>query len=121
MPISTPKNILIKYAFSYQWNWTVPDCDATNDGEASIILPAYVYLDTDGDGVEETKKQVSYYMVYLVGLGKPKDDSLIIIYPQAAYNESWTVFQLNEENWRFRENGKDNRNGIMEPICSSLP
>jgi hypothetical protein len=76
----------------------VLDCDATDDGEASIILPAYFYNDTDGDGVEDQKLQVSYYMVYLVGLGKPKDDSLVIIYPEAAYNESsCTAFQLNED------------------------
>ncbi|MEM2984857.1 MAG: hypothetical protein QXL24_06510, partial [Candidatus Jordarchaeaceae archaeon] len=92
-----PVSILIQYAFSYDLNWTVLDCDATEDGTASIILPAYVYLDNDGDGVEETKTRVRYYMVYLVGLGKPKDDSMIIIEPKPAYNESWTAFQLNED------------------------
>jgi hypothetical protein len=86
----------IQYAFSYTENWTVLDCDATGDGTVSIILPAYMYVDTNSDGVEE-KKRVSYYMVYLAGLGKPMDDSVVIIEPEAAYNASWTAFQLNQD------------------------
>ncbi len=85
VPISYPENITIEYAFSYQLNWTVLDCDATEDGYVSIILPEYMYLDLDGDGVEETKRQVSYYMVYLVGLGKPSDSN--------SYNISRTGIQ----------------------------
>ena len=92
-----PQSISIQYAFSYDLNWTVLDCDATSDGTASIILPAYMYLDTNGDGIEDTKTRVSYYMAYLVGLGKPADDSSVIINPTATYNDSWTAFQLNQD------------------------
>ncbi len=96
VPLSaTLGNFTINYAFSYDLNWTVLDCDATVDGTASIILPAYMYLDTNNDAVEE-KVRVKYYMVYLAGLGKPSETSSTIIYPQAAYNASWTAFQLNQ-------------------------
>jgi hypothetical protein len=95
VPLS-PENFSIQYAFSYDLNWTVLDCDATSDGTVSIILPAYMYLDTNGDGIEDTKMRVSYYMCYLVGLGKPADDSFVMISPTAVYNESWTAFQLNQ-------------------------
>jgi hypothetical protein len=74
----------------------VLDCDATVDGTASIILPAYMYVDRDSDGVEE-KLRVKYYMLYIAGLGKPSDDSIMIIEPQVAYNASWTAYQLNED------------------------
>ncbi len=97
VPLSPSTNFTIQYAFSYELNWTVLDCDATFDGTASIILPAYMYLDTNNDGIEDTKRQVSYYMCYLAGLGKPSDESLILITPTAAYNESWTGFQLNQD------------------------
>jgi len=96
VPLSASEGFTIQYAFSYTLNWTVLDCDATGDGTASIILPAYMYLDTNGDGVDE-KKQVSYYMVYLVGLGKPVDGSVVMIDPEAAYNASWEAFQLNQD------------------------
>ena len=99
---------MLEYAFSQELNWTVLDCDATGDGYASIILPAKMYFDTDGDGIEDQEKQVSYYMVYLVGLGKPVDDSVVVIEPEAAYNESWTVFQLNQD--KLEVTGKRKRN-----------
>jgi hypothetical protein len=106
-PDEGPVEFDLEYAFSYDSNWTVLDCDATGDGYASIILPAYMYLDTDGDG-EEEKKQVSYYMVYLVGLGKPADDSVVVIEPEATYNESWTAFQLNQD--KLEVTGKRKKN-----------
>ncbi len=93
---ATAGNFSIQYAFSYTMNWTVLDCDATIDGTASIILPAYMYVDTNNDAIEE-KLRVRYYMVYLAGLGKPSETSSMIIYPEAAYNESWTAFQLNQD------------------------
>jgi hypothetical protein len=91
-----PISFSIEYAFSLTKNWTVLDCDATVDGTASIILPAYMYVDTDSDGIEE-KLRVKYYMLYIAGLGKPSDDSMMIIEPQVAYNASWTAYQLNED------------------------
>ena len=96
VPLSPGEGFSIRYAFSYDLNWTVLDCDATVDGTVSIILSAYMYLDTNSDGVEDTKMRVSYYMCYLAGLGKPADDSYVMISPTAAYNESWTAFQLNQ-------------------------
>ncbi len=97
VPLSPDADFSIEYAFSYTLNWTVYDCDATGDGTASIVLPAYMYLDTDNDGVEDTRRQVAYYMCYLVGLGKPADDSQVLIAPGVAYNASWTGYQLNQE------------------------
>jgi len=92
-----PISLNIQYAFSYTLNWTVLDCDATGDGTVSIIRPAYMYLDTNSDSVEDTKMGVSYYMVYLAALGKSVDD-LVIIEPPVAYNaSSWTAFQLNHD------------------------
>jgi hypothetical protein len=110
VPLGTAENPIsfeLEYAFSYTENWTVLDCDATGDGTASIILPAYMYIDTNNDGVEE-KLSVSYYMVYLAGLGKPKDDSVVIIEPEAAYNASWTAFQLNQD--KLEVTGKRKKN-----------
>ncbi len=96
VPLSpSAENFSIQYAFSYDQNWTVLDCDATFDGTASIILPAYMYVDTNNDAIEE-KMRVRYYMVYLAGLAKPLDDSMMLIYPTAANNGSWTAFQLNQ-------------------------
>jgi hypothetical protein len=106
VPLSAEEGFSIKYAFSYTLNWTVFDCDATGDGTVSIILPAYMYLDTNGDGVEDSKTRVSYYMVYLAGLGKPADDSLVIVEPTAAYNASWTAFQLNQDHLEVKGHRK---------------
>lgn len=97
VPINPETDFNIEYAFSYTENWTVVDCDATIDGTAKIILPAYMYLDTDNDGIEETKQQVAYYMCYIAGLGKPSETSEVLIAPSASYNESWTAFQLNQD------------------------
>ena len=98
VPLSTTDPVTIKYAFSEDLNWTVVDCDATGEGhDASIILPAYVYLDTNGDGIEDTRKRVSYYLVYVVGLRKPKDPTQIIVYPKAEHNGSWTAYRFYED------------------------
>lgn len=111
-----PFNITIQYAFSYDQNWTVLDCDATGEGHnASIVLPAYMYIDTNADGVEE-KKRVSYYMVYVVGLGKPKDDSLMILYPEIAHNESWTAYSLYESKLEVPGHRKGGKGKTGEPV-----
>lgn len=110
-----PINITIEYSFSFNLNWTVVDCDATGDGYASIILPAYMYIDTNGDGVEDTKKRVSYYLVYVVGLGKPIDDSQVLIYPEAAHNGSWTAYQFYDEELVVTGHSKGGKGKTGEP------
>jgi hypothetical protein len=112
-----PINISIQYAFSYDLNWTVLDCDATGEGyNASIILPAYMYLDTNYDGVEDTKKQVSYYMVYIVGLGKPSEDSMAIIYPDVAHNGSWTAWNFYNDKLEVQGHRKGGKGKTGEPV-----
>ena len=93
-----PYNITIQYAFSQDLNWTVLDCDATGEGHnASIILPAYMYLDTNGDGIEDVSRRVKYYFLYVVGLGKPKEMTQVIVYPEAQGNASWTAYHFYED------------------------
>jgi len=124
VPLSTvdpetglPYNITIRYGFSQTMNWTVLDCDATDEGHnASIILPAYVYLDTNGDGIEDTAKRVSYYLVYVVGLGKPSDTALTIIYPQVAYNESWTAYQFSQDQLTVPSHMKGGKGRTGQPV-----
>ncbi len=89
---STEQSITIEFAVSDELNWTMVDCDATGDGYASLILPRYMYIDTDGDGIEDTPKKVDLYKVFVVGLGKPGDNE-IILYPTATFtNETGTDY-----------------------------
>jgi len=109
-------NITIEYAFSYDLNWTVVDCDATIDNYASIILPAYMYFDTDGDGIEDIKKSVSYYKVYVVGLGKPSDTSEVLIYPEVAHNGSWIAYEFYEDKLEVSGHRKGGKGKTGQPV-----
>jgi len=124
VPLSTvdpetglPYNITIYFGFSLIMNWTVLDCDATGEGhDASIVLPAYIYVDTDGDGTEETAQRVSYYLVYVVGLGKPSDTALTIIYPQVAHNGSWTAYEFTEDKLTVPSRMKGGKGGTGQLV-----
>lgn len=85
----------ISYRFDLTLNWTIEDCDATTDGTVKIVLPAYFYNDTDEDGIDEDKLRVAYYMVYVVGLGKPVE-GMILIDPEAMFNGSVTFYGFND-------------------------
>ena len=86
----------ISYRFDFTLNWTVEDCDATEDGTVKIVLPAYFYNDTDGDGIDEDKLRVAYYMCYVVGLGKPTEGTILIV-PEAVFNDTLTLFTFNQD------------------------
>jgi len=117
IPLNTVDNITIRFGFSQTMNWTVLDCDATGPGgDASIILPAYMYIDTNSDGIEDTPKRVAYYMVYVVGLGKPSDTALWIIYPQVAYNASWTAYQFSQDQLTVPAHMKGGKGKTGQPI-----
>lgn len=87
VPLYNTEPITIEYAMSSTLNWTVTDCDATGDGYASIILPRYMWIDTNGDGIVDTQKRVQSYKVYVVGLGKPGDND-IVLSPRAEFTDS---------------------------------
>jgi len=117
VPLNTVGNITIRFGFSQTMNWTVLDCDATGPGgDASIVLPAYMYIDTNNDGIEDTPKRVAYYMAYIVGLGKPSDTALWIIYPQVAYNESWTAYQFNQDQLTVPAHMKGGKGKTGQPV-----
>jgi hypothetical protein len=117
VPLNTIDNITIFFGFSQTMNWTVLDCDATGPGgDARIVLPAYMYIDTNSDGVEDTAKRVAYYMVYVVGLGKPSDAALWIIYPQVAYNASWTAYQFSQDQLTVPAHMKGGKGKNGQPV-----
>lgn len=117
IPLNTDDNITIRIGFSQTMNWTVLDCDATGPShDASIILPAYMYLDSNSDGVEDVAQRVSYYLVYVVGLGKPSDTALTIIYPQVAYNASWTAYQFSQDQLTVPAHMKGGKGRTGQPV-----
>ena len=111
VPLNNTEPISIEFAMSNLLNWTVADCDATGDGYASIILPRYMWIDTNGDGEEDTQKRVNSYKVYVVGLGKPGDNEMILS-PRAEFTDSsgkvyyyWGDVTI--EGHKNRKSGKD--------------
>jgi hypothetical protein len=79
-------NITLAVASDPDQNWTVLDCDGTVDGTVSIILPRYVWVNVSTNGGWEwIQKQVDYYNVYVVGLGKPTEHK-IVVEPQAYFD-----------------------------------
>ncbi|MHA2314652.1 MAG: hypothetical protein ACXACF_05135 [Candidatus Hermodarchaeia archaeon] len=68
--------------------WQVTDCDATSDGEIRIVLPDEIWEDTNENGIMgdegDTKiGDVKAYRVYVVALGKPDDQSYMMLLPDA--------------------------------------
>jgi hypothetical protein len=92
VPLNNEEPVTIEYSQSSVLNWTVTDCDATGDGYASIILPRYLWIDTNNDGIEDTRKQVQSYKVYIAGLGKTGDNSMIISSSATFWNTTGTIF-----------------------------
>jgi len=93
--------------------WRVTDCDATDaDGDVNIILPREIWEDTDEDGILDTRiGRVKYYNVYVVGLGKPTDEQ-IVIDPMAIITDSNTVvFHLAQLTVEGHGNGKSGKGG----------
>jgi len=101
IPLENTEPITIEFSMSNVLNWTVEDCDATGDDYASIILPRYMFVDTDNDPETlDEKLRVNSYKVYLVGLGKPGENDLVIN-PGAEFTDSsgkvyyyWATFTL---------------------------
>jgi hypothetical protein len=88
IPLTNEDPITIQFSMSEELNWTVTDCDATGDGSASIILPRYMFVDTDNDPeTPDEKLRVNSYKVYLVGLGKPGENE-IVVSPRAEFSDS---------------------------------
>jgi len=104
IPLKTDNNnitMFLAVATDPNQNWTVVDCDATIDGNVSIILPRYIWVNvTTSNGWRWEHKRVDYYNVYLAALGKPTDHS-IIVEPQAEFDNvtnkvyySWGTFDV---------------------------
>ena len=87
VPLYNTEPITIQYAMSNTLNWTMQDCDATGDGYASVILPRYMWIDTNNDGTVDTQKRVQSYKVYVVGLGKTGENEMILS-PRAEFTDS---------------------------------
>ncbi|MBN1683255.1 hypothetical protein JW865_06865 [Candidatus Bathyarchaeota archaeon] len=77
--------------------WQVPDCDATEDGELSIILPKEVAVEWDEYGVPTKYKTAKAYNVYVVCLGKPSSDSNVVLDPKATFVDDGKVYYLKEK------------------------
>jgi len=111
VPLNNTTPITIEFSMSEVLNWTVTDCDATSDGYASIILPRYMYIDMNGDGIDDTRKRVDSYKVYVVGLGKPGENEMILS-PRAEFTDSsgkvyyyWGEFTV--EGHKNKKSGKN--------------
>jgi hypothetical protein len=88
LPLNTVDPITIQFSMSEDLNWTVTDCDATGDGTAGIILPRYMFVDDDEDPLTpDVAKRVNSYKVYLVSLGKPGENEMVIS-PRAEFTDS---------------------------------
>jgi len=55
-------------------------------------------------------------MVYAVGLGKPSDAALWMIYPQVAYNASWTAYQFNQNQLTVPTHTKGGKGRTGQPV-----
>ena len=97
--------------------WLVTDCDATDaDGDVNIILPREIWNDTNGNGIlgdpGDTKiGRVKYYKVYVVGLGKPTDEKVIIDPEAVITNSSSILFNLEELIVPGHGSGKNGKGG----------
>ena len=109
VPLYNEEPITIEYATSSTLNWTVTDCDATKDYYASIILPRYLWIDTNDDGIADTQKLVRSYKVYVVGLGKTGDNSIILSSSAEFWNSSgqvlWNIGELTVEGHKNKKFG----------------